>query len=313
MRLHVHGTLVELLQTDLSSLRADAIVNAANEALAGGGGVDGALHRAAGPALSEACRALPFVRPGVRCPTGEVRSTRAGHLPADWVIHAVGPIWDEQEPERSAQLLGTTYRAALTEALRLGCRSVALPSLSTGAYRFPVPRASQVAMQTLVDVLVAHPGQLERVVFALFAEADRRWFERRFREIAGVPDFLGPVRRLSVQERARLSDLLGTVEQLEDPVVDGGLMYVVYAPPMRDLLQALSPLVVPFPWMEWEERRRLQPADLAGRPVEDAMRMLTSLVRAERFSVGTLAQALERGLLQAVVRRILSEDLTTDR
>lgn len=173
----LHHTTVELIQADLSTLKADALVNAANAALAGGGGVDGALHRAAGPVLYQACRALPLVAPRVRCPPGEVRTTEAGRLAARWVIHAVGPVYDSRDPAGSARVLASAWRAALLEALRLGARTVALPSLSTGAYRFPLGPAAQIAMQTVAEVLAAHPGELERVTVALFSTGDLAAYE----------------------------------------------------------------------------------------------------------------------------------------
>lgn len=127
---------IEIVQADITTLHVDAIVNAANETLLGGGGVDGAIHRAAGPDLLEACRAIPEVRPGVRCPTGEARITSGFALPADRVIHTVGPVWyggDRGEPEQ----LAACHRNVLALAREHGIDSLAFPAISCGVYGYP--------------------------------------------------------------------------------------------------------------------------------------------------------------------------------
>ncbi len=166
------STTLALVQADITTIPADAVVNAANAALAGGGGVDGAIHRAGGPSIMEECRAFPFVAPGVKCPTGEVRTTGAGDLDARYVLHAVGPIFDATNPSHSARLLDAAYRSALDEAARLECRTVVLPSLSTGAYRFPLVMAAPTAVQAVVGRIHAHPDAFDRVTFALFSAKD---------------------------------------------------------------------------------------------------------------------------------------------
>jgi O-acetyl-ADP-ribose deacetylase (regulator of RNase III) len=172
MQTTIEGTALVLVQADITTLAADAVVNAANAALAGGGGVDGAIHRAGGPSIMAACRALPFVAPHVKCPTGEVRTTTAGELQATWVLHAVGPIYDSRAPDASADLLARAYRSSLEEAVRLEAKTIAFPSLSTGAYRFPLRPAAGVALGTVAAFLRAHPGALDQVTFALFAAKD---------------------------------------------------------------------------------------------------------------------------------------------
>jgi O-acetyl-ADP-ribose deacetylase (regulator of RNase III) len=131
---------------DITKLAVDAIVNAANEQMLGGGGVDGAIHRAAGRRLLDACRALPEVRPGVRCPTGEARITPGFELAAKHVIHTVGPVW-HGGGARERELLASCYRASLALAEDNGVRSIAFPAISCGVYRFPVPQACAIAVR----------------------------------------------------------------------------------------------------------------------------------------------------------------------
>ncbi|HXG88832.1 MAG TPA: O-acetyl-ADP-ribose deacetylase [Vicinamibacterales bacterium] len=150
---------VEILNADITTLEVDAIVNAANESLLGGGGVDGAIHRAAGPALLTECRTLNG------CATGSAKMTQGYNLPAGHVIHAVGPVWHGGTRGEDA-LLASCYRTALQLAVDQGLHSIAFPAISCGAYRFPVARAADVVMRTLSDELPKHPG-IERVVFAM--------------------------------------------------------------------------------------------------------------------------------------------------
>jgi O-acetyl-ADP-ribose deacetylase len=151
---------IEVVRADITALDADAIVNAANSGLRGGGGVDGAIHRAAGPELLEACRALGG------CPTGEVRVTPGFRLKAKHVIHAVGPIWrggNEGEPS----LLASAYREAMRAAEELGARDVAFPAISTGVYGYPLEAATETAMATVCGFLREHDTP-QRVVFCCF-------------------------------------------------------------------------------------------------------------------------------------------------
>ncbi len=131
---------------DITRLQLDAIVNAANERMLGGGGVDGAIHRAAGPQLLAACRALPEIRPGVRCPTGEAHITPGFELPAKHVIHTVGPVWRGGGAREDA-LLAACYRACLELAEAHALQSIAFPAISCGVYGFPVDRAASIAVQ----------------------------------------------------------------------------------------------------------------------------------------------------------------------
>jgi O-acetyl-ADP-ribose deacetylase (regulator of RNase III) len=166
---------LEILKADITRLAVDAIVNAANERMLGGGGVDGAIHRAAGPELVEACRKIAEVRPGVRCPTGEARITPGFRLPARHVIHTVGPIWrggDHGEP----RLLAACYRNALALALEHGARSVAFPAISCGVYGYPIGDAATIAVREVTATPApsseknALGSALERVVLCAFDE-----------------------------------------------------------------------------------------------------------------------------------------------
>jgi O-acetyl-ADP-ribose deacetylase (regulator of RNase III) len=136
---------IEVVEADITTLHVDAIVNAANETLLGGGGVDGAIHRAAGPELLAACRALPPLRPNVRCPTGEARITPGFRLPAKFVIHTVGPVWHGGNADE-AQLLASCYRTSLRLAQANGVRSIAFPAISCGVYGYPIDKAATIAL-----------------------------------------------------------------------------------------------------------------------------------------------------------------------
>lgn len=147
---------ITVVTADLTRLALDAIVNAANPGLLGGGGVDGAIHRAAGPGLLQACRALPEVTPGVRCATGEARITQGFDLPAHYVIHTVGPIWHGGHAGEAA-LLASCYRSSLALALEHNLHSIGFPAISCGVYGYPPEQAASVAIATLRNVLAAHP------------------------------------------------------------------------------------------------------------------------------------------------------------
>jgi O-acetyl-ADP-ribose deacetylase (regulator of RNase III) len=165
-----------VVQGDITKQEVDAIVNAANERLLGGGGVDGAIHRAAGPELKEECRKIGG------CPTGEARITKGYRLPARYVIHAVGPVWqggDRGEPEK----LAACYRNALRLAVENGAKTVAFPGISTGVYGYPLEAATRIAMATVRDCLAAMPA-IEEVRFVTFGEEATRTAERVLAELA---------------------------------------------------------------------------------------------------------------------------------
>ena len=146
---------IDVVVGDITRLDVDAIVNAANPRMLGGGGVDGAIHRAAGPELVEACRAVPEVRPGVRCPTGEARLTPGFRLPAQHVIHTVGPVW-HGGMKGEAELLARAYRSSLAIAAEQGLDTVAFPAISTGVYAFPPEEAARIAVRTVRAFLAEH-------------------------------------------------------------------------------------------------------------------------------------------------------------
>lgn len=166
---------LKVITADITSLRVDAIVNAANPDLLGGGGVDGAIHRAAGAALLRACRALPEIAPGVRCATGEARVTPGFALPAHYVIHTVGPIWHggtSGEP----LLLARCYQHSMQRLRELGLGSIAFPAISCGAYGYPAALAAPVAVATLREALLDQDHV--QVILCCFSEGMRSLFEQ---------------------------------------------------------------------------------------------------------------------------------------
>ncbi|MBO9565044.1 MAG: O-acetyl-ADP-ribose deacetylase [Niastella sp.] len=168
-------TTLALLQGDITKVQADAIVNAANSSLLGGGGVDGAIHRAGGPAILEDCIRIRN-RQG-SCPTGEAVITTGGNLPARYVIHTVGPVWQGGN-NRERELLSNCYRNTLTIAIEYGIKTLAFPNISTGIYRFPKAAAAAVAVATVQEFISAHPGKMETVTFVCFDEENYRLYEQ---------------------------------------------------------------------------------------------------------------------------------------
>lgn len=165
-----HGS-IELVLGNIVDQETDAIVNAANTKLTGGGGVDGAIHRAAGPQLKELCLKFPADEKGRRCQTGEVRTTQAGNLSAKYVIHAVGPFYNERYSEKACNQLRQVHRLALEAALEHECQSIAFPAISTGAYRFPIKDAARIAIDevcTFLDSKLNKKPSIALVRFVLF-------------------------------------------------------------------------------------------------------------------------------------------------
>lgn len=160
------STKLILQRGDITKFSGCGIVNAANERMLGGGGVDGAIHRAAGPALLAACKQVPEVRPGVRCPTGQARITPGGDLPARHVIHTVGPVY--KSAAASGPLLESAYRSCLQLANERGLRRIAFPAISCGIYGYPLHEAAEIALR----ISQQEAGQLEEVHFYLFGQPE---------------------------------------------------------------------------------------------------------------------------------------------
>ena len=181
--------MVKIIQGDITTLAVDAIVNAANQVMLGGGGVDGAIHDAAGDELYEACLKVPEVRPGVRCPTGEARITPGFKLPAKFVIHTIGSVYrDGQhgEPEK----LANCYRNSLALAAENGCKSIAFPCISTGVYGYPIEDAAKIAVREVELFLTQRRKGAENVeemevIFCCFSERDAKVYDRIL-EIKGL-------------------------------------------------------------------------------------------------------------------------------
>jgi O-acetyl-ADP-ribose deacetylase (regulator of RNase III) len=173
---HHHGARLDIIVADIATLDVDAIVNAANGSLLGGGGVDGAIHDAAGPELLAECRTLGG------CDTGDAKITGGYRLPARHVIHAVGPVWSERRAEECDQLLASCYRASLGIAAAHGLRSIAFPAISTGVYAFPADRAARIAVGAVKGCLDA-AMDVQHVVFCCFSHDCARCHKDAFREL----------------------------------------------------------------------------------------------------------------------------------
>ncbi|UCH00762.1 MAG: O-acetyl-ADP-ribose deacetylase [Deltaproteobacteria bacterium] len=166
---------IEILQGDITKMEVDAIVNAANSSLLGGGGVDGAIHRAAGPELLAETRKIGG------CPTGEARVTKGYRLPAKWVIHTVGPIWSGGNRNED-DLLASCYRNSFKAAIEIGAVTVAFPSISTGAYRFPLERAVNIALRETRSFLPTNQS-IKKVIFVCFGTEVHKRYQRLFKEV----------------------------------------------------------------------------------------------------------------------------------
>ena len=170
MKVAIGNALLELVEGDITQQKVDAIVNAANTSLLGGGGVDGAIHRAGGPTILEECKKIGG------CPTGEAVITTGGNLPASWVIHTVGPVWRDGS-QREDVLLRSAYKNSLKQADLNQLTSIAFPSISTGAYRFPIDKAAYIALSTCIEHLKGKTS-LTTVRFVLFGAAAMEVYQK---------------------------------------------------------------------------------------------------------------------------------------
>jgi O-acetyl-ADP-ribose deacetylase (regulator of RNase III) len=168
-------TRLTAIQGDITTIQADVIVNAANSSLMGGGGVDGAIHSAGGPAILEDCRVI-VARAG-RLPTGEAVVTTAGRLHARHVVHTVGPIWGSVMDDEAVLLLASCYSNSLTRARDVGASTIAFPNISTGVYRFPKQLAAETAVRAVKEWMVDNPGAITEVVFVSFDPESQQIYE----------------------------------------------------------------------------------------------------------------------------------------
>jgi O-acetyl-ADP-ribose deacetylase (regulator of RNase III) len=178
METEIGKTKLSLIQGDITLQETEAIVNAANTSLLGGGGVDGAIHRAGGSKILEECKAIRAKQGG--CPTGEAVITSGGNMKAKYVVHTVGPVWSGGN-RNEEQLLRNAYYNSLNLAGENGIKSVSFPSISTGVYRFPIDKASRIALNTVKEFLQKH--NFVEVRFVLFSERDLKVYEDALREI----------------------------------------------------------------------------------------------------------------------------------
>ena len=170
MQTIINSTILSLIKGDITQEETGAIVNAANSRLAGGGGVDGAIHRAGGPKIMEECRKIGG------CPTGSAVITTGGNLKAKYVIHTVGPIYHDGK-HNEVQLLASAYQSSLALAVKNGIKSIAFPSISTGAYGYPINEAAEIALKTIMDFIRANKG-LSIVRFVLFSDRDLEVYKK---------------------------------------------------------------------------------------------------------------------------------------
>ncbi len=176
VKVTINKSVLELIEGDITEQETDAVVNAANSSLLGGGGVDGAIHRAGGPKILEECRKLGG------CPTGEARITTGGNLKAKYVIHTVGPIYSGGK-QREAELLASAYKNSLSLASQYKLKSVAFPSISTGAYGYPVDEAATIALKTVINYLKTHTD-IDMVRFVLFGQKAYQAYDKALQEFA---------------------------------------------------------------------------------------------------------------------------------
>lgn len=313
---------VSLVHGDITLQAVDAIVNAADSLLLGGGGVDGTIHRRGGPAILEACRRLRATEYPDGLPAGQAVATTAGALEARAVIHTVGPryvprsvggVYTTDDPELSC-VLGSCYRQSLRVAQAMGARSIAFPAVSAGTYGWPLKSAAEIA----VTAVLSANTEFQDVRFVLFSSEALQAFEVALGK-AG-PSNRTLLATLAAQPQERWQELFAALDGLADGTIEthwrGGeltpsgarqMPYAECAPQVHALTAALSSLgaVFPFNWPSWSQITRV---DFEGpeTTAADAARYVTSVVRGERFGEGTIGAALAEGKLQAAVRCLRS-------
>ncbi len=173
-------SMIEIAKDDITRISVDAIVNAANSSLMGGGGVDGAIHRAGGPAILEECKEI--VKKQGKCRTGEAVITGGGNLPAKYVIHTVGPVWHGGN-YNEAELLAQCYKNSLLLAIKYNCKTIAFPNISTGVYGFPKEKAAEIAFKTVSDFL-SNTSKIKKVIFVCFDEENEIYLRKQMERIS---------------------------------------------------------------------------------------------------------------------------------
>lgn len=300
---------ITVVRGDITEQQVDAVVNAANSSLLGGGGVDGAIHRRGGPAILEECRALRAGRLGGGLPTGQAVATTGGDLPARWVIHTVGPVYTDGQD--NVALLTSCFRESLRVVDELGARTVAFPAISTGVYRYPLDEAAYVSLWTLART----PTSVDEVRVVLFDQKAYDTFDRA-REALDPSDAQVEAELRSVPDETWLeafsaADALTAEDR--DVAWGGGqktesgaiqMPYPAYSPRVRQLYRSLPGASID--WMKWMRGNPLlsDPSLLVAGPVADAARLATVYTRGERFNDGVFGRALQDGSIDAIVARL---------
>lgn len=300
---------ITVVRGDITEQQVDAVVNAANTSLLGGGGVDGAIHRRGGPAILEECRRLRAGDLGGGLPVGQAVATTAGNLPARWVVHTVGPVYTDGSD--NVDLLASCFRESLRVADDLGARSVAFPAISTGVYRYPLDEAAYVSLWTLARTST----DVDEVRLVLFDQRAYDAFDCAREALdptdAQVETELRKVPEERWREAFEAADALTAEDR--DFAWGGGqksdsgaiqMPYPVYSNRVRQLYRSLPGASID--WMTWVRGNPLlrEPTRLAGAPVVDAARLATVYVRGERFNDGVFGRAVQDGSVDAIVARL---------
>lgn len=300
---------ITVVRGDITEQQVDAVVNAANSSLLGGGGVDGAIHRRGGPAILEECRRLRAGHLGGGLPVGQAVATTAGDLSARWVIHTVGPVYTDGQ-DNSAPLT-SCFRESLRVADELGAHTVAFPAISTGVYRYPLEEAAYVSLWTLART----PTSVDEVRVVLFDQKAYDTFDRAREALdpsdAQVEAELRSVPESRWREAFEAADALtaedrdfawGGGQKTESGAIQ--MPYPAYSDQVRQLYRSLPGASID--WMKWMRGNPhlSDPSLLAAAPVADAARLATVYVRGERFNDGVFGRALQDGAIDAIVARL---------